>query len=206
MNQLLARKIEMTQVFDEDGRVHPLTIVEVEPATVTKIKTVERDGYSAVQVGYGVMKPQHLTKPVAGQVKNLKTTPRRFREERRDDTAGIEVGQEVSLESVFAVGDLISVTGTSKGKGFQGGVKRWHFAGGPKTHGQSDRHRAPGSIGSGTDPGRVWKGLHMAGHMGSDKVTTRGLRVFSIEGNRIAIRGAVPGARQSLVMIKKQGS
>lgn len=201
----MARKIEMTQVFDDAGRQLPITIVEVEPASVVRVKSMEKDGYTAVQVGYGTAKESKLTKPVAGLVKALATKPRRFAEERLDAVDGIEVGQAIAIDDVLQVGDMVSVTGFSKGKGFQGGVKRWGFAGGPKTHGQSDRHRAPGSIGAGTSPGRVWKGKKMAGHMGNKQITTAGLRVVSIEGNKIMLKGAVPGARESWVMLRKQG-
>ena len=205
MNQLMARKIEMTQTYDEAGKQLPVTIVEVEPAVVTRLKSQDKDGYVAVQVGYGAVKDKAITKPVAGQLKSVEAKPRHFVEERLDSTEGIEVGQTLDLNSVFTVGDAISVSGLSKGKGFQGGVRRWKFSGGPKTHGQSDRHRAPGSIGSGTSPGKVWKGLKMAGHMGHKQITTQGLTILSIEGNRLWIKGAVPGAKQSLVMVKKQG-
>ena len=205
MQQLMARKIEMTQVFDDAGRQLPITIVEAEPAAVVRVKSVEKDGYSAVQVGYGTAKENKLTKPVAGLVKALSTKPRRFVEERLESTEGIEPGQAVAIADVLAVGDIVSVTAFSKGKGFQGGVKRWGFRGGPKTHGQSDRHRAPGSIGAGTSPGRVWKGKKMAGHMGNKRITTAGLRVVAIEDNKIMLKGAVPGARESWVMLRKQG-
>lgn len=205
MQQLMARKIEMTQVFDDAGRQLPITIVEAEPAAVVRVKSDEKDGYTAVQVGYGTAKENKITKPVAGLVKDLKIKPRRFVEERLETTEGIELGQSIAISDVLAVGDMVSVTGFSKGKGFQGGVKRWGFAGGPKTHGQSDRHRAPGSIGAGTSPGRVWKGKKMAGHMGNKRITTAGLRVVAIDGNKIMLKGAVPGARESWVVLRKQG-
>ena len=145
MQQLMAQKIEMTQIFDEDGKQLPVTIVEAQPATVVRLKSEQKDGYTAVQVGYGVAKESKLTKPVAGLVKNLKTKPRKFAEERLESTEGIEPGQEIAINDVIQVGDTVSVTGLSKGKGFQGGVKRWGFGGGPKTHGQSDRHRRTGA-------------------------------------------------------------
>jgi large subunit ribosomal protein L3 len=205
MKQLLARKIEMSQMFDDLGKQIPVTVLEAEPAVINGFKTVERDGYVAVQVGYGAYRAKAVTKPVAGQSKQLSTTPRYLKEERVDTTEGLETGQAVELSQVLAVGDLISVQGQSKGKGFQGGVRRWGFGGGPKTHGQSDRHRAPGSIGAGTSPGRVLKGKRMAGHMGNRRITTQGLRVMAIEGNKIMVKGAVPGARQSLIVLTKQG-
>ncbi len=205
MKQLLARKIEMTQVFDEQGRQIPVTVLEAEPAVVNRTKTADKDGYIAVQVGYGEARKNAITKPVAGQTKHLETTPRRFREERVEDLEGVEAGKVIVATDVLAAGDIIKAQGISKGKGFQGGVRRWGFAGGPKTHGQSDRHRALGSIGAGTSPGRVWKGKKMAGHMGARQITTRGLQVVSIEGNRLFIKGAVPGANESLVLLIKQG-
>jgi len=206
MQQLMARKIEMTQVFDNDGKQIAVTEVRVEPAAVVRVKTAEKDGYTAVQVGYGTIKDSKLTKPVAGQVKGLNVKPRRFVEERIDSAEGLSAGQAISIEDVLQVGDIVSVTGFSKGKGFQGGVKRHGFGGGPKTHGQSDRHRAPGSIGAGTSPGRVWKGQRMAGHMGNKQITTFGLQVVAIDGDKVTLKGAVPGARDSWVMLKKQVS
>jgi large subunit ribosomal protein L3 len=205
MNQLMAKKIEMTQSFSEGGKQLPVTVLEVQPAVVTRLRTLDQDGYEAIQVGYGSVKPNKVSRPVSGQIKNIAAKPRHFREERVASLDGVEVGSEVLLDDVIKVGDMVSVSARSKGKGFQGGVKRWGFAGGPKTHGQSDRHRAPGSIGSGTDPGRVWKGLHMAGHMGHRNVTVSGLEVVSVEGNRIMLKGAVPGSRSTWVKIVKQG-
>lgn len=205
MQQLMARKIEMTQVFNDEGKQLPITIVEVEPATIVRLKASEKDGYTAIQVGYGIAKAQKLTKPVAGQVKNLEVKPRLLKEERLESTEGLEAGQTIAITDIINVGDTISVTAVSKGKGFQGGVKRHGFAGGPKTHGQSDRHRAPGSIGAGSSPGKVWKGTRMAGHMGHKQITTRGLTVIAIDGNKVSIKGAVPGARSTWVMLKKQG-
>ncbi len=206
MQQLMARKLEMTQVFDDQGKQLPITVVEVEPAVVVRLKTQEKDGYSAVQVGYGQARPEKQTKPLAGQFKNLQTTPRKLKEERLESTEGLEVGQTVAITDVINVGDTISVTALSRGKGFQGGVKRHGFAGGPKTHGQSDRHRAPGSIGAGSTPGKVWKGTRMAGQMGHKQITTRGLTVVAIDGNKVSLKGAVPGARATWVTITKQGN
>lgn len=205
MTQLLARKIEMTQLFDESGKQIPVTILEAEPAVISRLKTADKDGYEAVQVGYGQARKNAISKPVAGQSAHLAATPRRFKEERVESVEGLSAGQVIEVAEVLAAGDMVNAQGFSKGKGFQGGVRRHGFAGGPKTHGQSDRHRAPGSIGAGTSPGRVLKGKRMAGHMGNRKVTTRGLQVMAIEGNRLVIKGAVPGARQSLVMLIKQG-
>jgi large subunit ribosomal protein L3 len=204
MKQLLARKIEMSQVFDDQGRQIPVTVLEAEPAVINRFKTIEQDGYVAVQVGYGEFKAKAVTKPVAGQTKHLPTTPRHLKEERLDSIEGLEAGQVIELSHIIAVGDLVDAQGLSKGKGFQGGVRRWGFAGGPKTHGQSDRHRAPGSIGAGTSPGRVLKGKRMAGHMGHKVITAQNLEVMAIEGTRLLIKGAVPGARQTLILITKQ--
>jgi large subunit ribosomal protein L3 len=206
MKQLLVRKIEMTQVFDDQGKQIPVTVLKAESAVINRVKTVDTDGYVAVQVGYGQAKANATTKPVAGQTKHLDVTPRRLREERLESVDGLEAGQAIEIDQILSAGDTVSAQGYSKGKGFQGGVRRWGFAGGPKTHGQSDRHRAPGSIGAGTSPGRVLKGKKMAGHMGNRKITTRGLQIVSIEGNTLLVKGAVPGARDSLVMLSKQGS
>jgi large subunit ribosomal protein L3 len=196
---LLGRKIGMTQVFDEQGRVVPVTIIEAGPNYITQLRTPERDGYMAVQVGFGLAK--RLNKPERGHLKNL--PPLRYlREFRVNDLTGLAVGQKLGPD-LFKPGDRVDVVGTSKGRGFQGVVKRHHFAGGPKTHGQSDRHRAPGSIGSTTTPGRVLKGKRMAGRMGGDRVTVQNLEVVRVdpERNLLLVKGAVPGHPNALVMI-----
>lgn len=206
MNGILGRKIGMTQVFTEDGRALAVTVIEAGPCTVTAIKNAERDGYGAVQLGFGQMR--RLNKPRLGHVRkatgNNETRPRLLREF-RGSAEGAVLGQRVTVDMVFAKDDVVDVIGTSKGKGFQGGVKRWHFRGGPKTHGQSDRHRAPGSIGAGTTPGRVLKGQKMAGHMGHERVTVQNLQVVDIdaENHVLLVKGAVPGPRNGMVMVRK---
>ena len=190
----------MTQVFAEDGTMVPVSVVAVEPNTVTAIRTVERDGYTAVQLGAGEAK--RLNKPRLGQLKDLPRVSK-VREFRLDDVSGYEVGQSLDI-SLFNAGDVIDVTGVSKGKGFQGAIKRHNTRRGPETHG-SDSHRQPGSIGAGTSPGRVLKGTKMAGHMGHERVTQKKLTVVRTDPDRnlILVRGAVPGARDSLVLLRK---
>jgi len=200
---IIGRKIGMTQVFSDNGKAEAVTAIEAGPCVVTQVKAATKEGYTAVQLGFGEAKRlkssqrEHLKGP--GQFKHL-------REFRVDDIEAIEVGQRVDA-SLFKEGDLIDITGLSKGRGFAGVVKRYGFAGGPKTHGQSDRHRAPGSIGAGTSPGRVLKGRRMAGHMGDNRVTARHLTVFRAnpERNLLLVRGAVPGARNGLLLIRKSG-
>jgi len=201
---IIGRKIGMTQVFGEDGKVAPVTAIEVGPCFVTQIKRAEKEGYDAVQLGFGEAK--RLNSPQKGHLKKVGML-KHLREFEASDIASIQVGQRVDV-SIFKPGDLVDVTGISKGKGFAGVVKRHHFAGGPKTHGQSDRHRAPGSIGATTTPGRVFKGLRMAGHMGNERVTVRHLRVIEADAERnlLLVRGAVPGARNGLITIEKSTS
>jgi large subunit ribosomal protein L3 len=197
---VIGRKVGMTSVFIDDGTLVPVSVLAVEPNTVTAIRTPERDGYSAVQLGAGTLKK--LTKPRAGQLKGLPPV-RDTREFRLDDVADYEVGQVVDV-SLFAEGDIVHVTGISKGRGFAGTVKRHNFRRGPETHG-SDSHRQPGSIGAGTFPGKVFKGTGMAGHMGSDRTTVRKLTVVraDTERNLLLVRGAVPGAPNALVLVRK---
>lgn len=207
LNTLLAIKKRMTSTYDARGRRVGATILEVIPNVVTQVKKFDsKDGYDAIQLGMGTKKS--VRKPQIGHAKKagLDQKIRWFREVRTDDVS-VEPGQEITVGKVFAKGDEVKVTGVSKGHGFQGGVKRYGFHGGPKTHGQSDRHRAPGSIGSGTTPGRVLKGKRMAGHMGVDQVSVRGLEVVSIDkkNNLITIKGAVPGPAEALVIIEKLG-
>jgi large subunit ribosomal protein L3 len=198
---ILGRKVGMTQYFDRQGEVRPVTVVEAGPCLVIQVKTVESDGYQAVQLGFGQAK--RLNSPQKGHLKKLGQF-RYLREFRVGDASEYKVGQRLGAE-LFEEGDLVNVTGISKGRGFAGGVRRHGFRTGPRTHGQSDRHRAPGSIGSGTTPGRVLKGLRMAGHMGNARVTVRNLRV--LESNPatgvLLIEGAVPGARNGLIAIKR---
>ena len=205
MTQILGKKVGMTQIFDEKGVVIPVTVIEAGPCYVTQKKTIENDGYSAIQLGFGDLRQKSLNKPKAGHLKKSGTPAvkylREFRVANPDD---YQEGQKIDA-SVFAAGDMVDVVGTSKGKGFAGAVKRHHFSGGPKTHGQSDRWRAPGSIGAGTTPGRVWKGTRMAGRMGNERVTVQNLKVALVdaEKNVIAVRGAVPGAKNGLVIVRK---
>ncbi len=203
---LLGRKLGMTQVFDENGQIHAVTVVEAGPVIVTQVKTAAKDGYAAVQVGYGERKKSN--KPMRGHLKKLGDF-RLLREFRVQGDGEYSVGDKVGLE-LFSEGDLVDVTGVSRGRGFAGGVRRHNFHGGPKTHGQSDRHRAPGSIGSGTTPGRVYKGQKMAGHMGAVQVTSKNLRLIAKDEGKglLLIEGAVPGATNGTVRVrraKKQG-
>ncbi|PIZ43007.1 50S ribosomal protein L3 [candidate division WWE3 bacterium CG_4_10_14_0_2_um_filter_42_8] len=203
---LIGRKIEMSQVFTEEGAAVPVTTLEVGPCIVTQVKTQEKDGYEVCQVGFGNLKPKLLKKPQMGHFKNIKQKPRFLAEFKMIKEGDVKVGQKIHLTEVFQVGEEVCVMGRSKGKGFAGVVKRWGFAGGPKTHGQSDRLRAPGSIGSTTTPGRVYKGKKMAGRMGGKRVTTKGLKVIAIDdkNNLLSISGAVPGYRNAIVYLKKQ--
>jgi large subunit ribosomal protein L3 len=197
---VIGRKVGMTAVFAEDGTMVPVSVVSVEPNTVTALRTMERDGYSAVQLGAG--KARRLTKPRQGQLKDLPQVSD-TREFRVDDVSDYELGQTLDV-SLFAEGDVIDVTGVSKGKGFAGTIKRHNFRRGPETHG-SDSHRAPGSIGAGTFPGKVFKGTGMAGRMGNDRVTIKKMTVVraDAERNLLLIKGPVPGARNALVMVRK---
>lgn len=201
---ILGKKVGMTQIFTESGEAVPVTVIEAGPCYVTQVKTVETDGYNAVQLGFEEVKPKRLTKPELGHLRKNGLPPlRHLREIRTDDAASYEVGQIIDV-SIFAEGERVDVTGTSKGRGFAGVVKRHGFGGGPKTHGQSDRHRAPGSIGATTTPGRVFKGLRMAGRMGGNRVTVQNLEVVRVdpERNLLVVKGAVPGARGGLLLIR----
>lgn len=197
---LLGRKVGMTQVFTADGTIVPVSVVAVEPNTVTQLRTAERDGYTAVQVGAGTARK--LSKPRLGQLKDLPRV-RDTREFRVDELGQFEVGQTLDI-SMFADGESVDVTGVSKGKGFAGTIKRHHFRRGPETHG-SDSHRAPGSIGGGTTPGKVFKGTGMAGHMGNARTTVKKATVVRTdpERNLILIKGPVPGPRNALVVVRK---
>ena len=200
---LIGKKIGMTQIFDEQGVAQPVTIIEAGPCFVTQVRNPEKDGYTAIQLGFGEVHPKRLTGGELGHLNSNGLAPMRFlREIRSKEPAN--VGDKVTVE-VFTVGDRVDVIGTSKGQGFAGGVKRHHFAGGKKTHGQSDRHRAPGSRSSGTTPGRVYKGSRGAGHMGTDRVTVQALKVVMVdtERNLLGIKGAVPGGKGGLVLIKE---
>lgn len=205
MKAILGKKVGMTQIFDEHGDAIPVTVIEAGPCYVTQVRTVESDGYSAVQLGFEETKLQRLTKGEKGHLERNDLPPLRYlREFRVREDELPEEGQKV-LVDVFEVGDFVDVVGRSKGRGFAGVMKRHGFGGGPQTHGQSDRQRAPGSIGSTTTPGRVWKGQRMAGRMGNARVTAQNLRVEMVDAERhlLAVRGSVPGAKGGLLMIKQ---
>jgi large subunit ribosomal protein L3 len=201
MKGILGKKVGMTQIFDDTGEVIPVTIIEAGPCYVTQIKTKEKDGYQAIQLGFGEAK--RLNKPEHEHLPKGVPDLRHLREIRIDDVSAYELGQKIDA-GTFSVGEMVDVTGTSKGKGFAGAMKRHGFRGGPATHGQSDRARAPGSIGSTSTPGRVFKGLRMAGHMGSQRSTVQNLKVVLVDSERnlLAVKGAVPGGNGGLVIIK----
>jgi len=200
---LIGKKIGMTQIFDEQGVAQPVTIIEAGPCFVTQIRNPEKDGYTAIQLGFGEVHPKRLTGGELGHLNKKDLPPMRFLREFRSKEP-TTVGDKLTVE-VFAVGERVDVIGISKGKGFAGTVKRHHFAGGPKTHGQSDRHRAPGSRGAGTTPGRVYKGARSAGRMGNDRVTVQALKIVLVDAERnlLGVRGAIPGGKGGLVMIKE---
>jgi large subunit ribosomal protein L3 len=201
---LIGKKIGMTQIFDDNGAAIPVTLIEAGPCFVTQVKATESEGYSAVQLGFEEIKPKRLTGGELGHLKKNNLPPMRFLREFRSKTIELKEGDVVKVD-VFGVGEKVDVVGTSKGRGFQGGVRRYHFKGGPKTHGQSDRERAPGSRSSGTTPGRVYKGSRGPGHMGDDRVTSSNLKIaiVDVERNLLGVRGAVPGPRGGLVLIKE---
>jgi large subunit ribosomal protein L3 len=201
IHAMVGRKVGMTQFFDETGAVSPATVIECGPNVVTQIKTADKDGYEAVQLGF--LLDKRLNKPELGHRKASGFQARHLREVKADGLDQLEVGQ-VFRADVFRPGQFVDVTGTSKGRGFQGGVKRHGFRGGPRTHGQSDRLRAPGSIGSSATPGRVFKGMKMAGRMGTDRVTVQNLKVLRVDPDRnlLVIKGAVPGHNESIVIVR----
>jgi len=206
MNGILGKKLGMTSIFDETGQVIPCTVIEAGPCTVTQIKTKERDGYEAVQLGFDAQRERLVNKPDRGRFAKAGAKPLRLvREFRGNGTAEMQPGQTITVANVFVKGDTVSVIGTSKGRGFQGVVKRHHFGGGFRTHGQSDRERAPGSIGSSSYPSRVFKGMRMAGRMGGGRVTVRNLKVVGIipDSNILLLRGSVPGAINGYLEIHK---
>ena len=205
MRGLLGRKIGMTRLFDAKGNVVAATVIEAGPCTVLQIKTPENDGYSAVQLGFIDKREKLITKPLMGHFKKSGSTPKRVLREIRDPEGEVKLGDSINV-SIFSEGDNVKVIGTSKGKGFAGVVKRHKFRGGPKTHGQSDRHRAPGSLGQSAYPNRVFKGMRMAGRMGGDRVTIQNLKVVKVlpERNLILIEGGVPGSRNSILEIQKK--
>ena len=215
MKEIVGKKIGMSRVFMETGEVIPVTVIEAGPCPVVASRTVEKDGYEAYQVGFGdVMKARgdekgdhkvesHATRPVAGQFKKAGVQPRRYLREVRLDGQELEVGSDLVV-TVFNEGERVDVSGISRGLGFQGGMKRHNFRGANKTHGQSDRWRAPGSIGQSSDPSRVFKGVRMAGRMGNEKVTVQNLQIVKIIGdqNLMLVRGSVPGHRGALLKIR----
>jgi len=203
MKGLIGKKVGMTQIFDDAGNAVPVTVIEAGPCYVTQVRTLENDGYSAVQLGFEETKPHKLTGGELGHLKKHDLPPLKYLKEFRTKE-DLETGQELTVE-VFDEGERVDVVGKPKGRGFAGVVKRHGFAGGPKTHGQSDRLRAPGSIGATTTPGRVYKGKRMAGRMGNHFVTSENLLVARIdnEKNLIAVRGSVPGPKGSVVVVKE---
>ena len=201
---LIGKKIGMTQIFDEKGKVVHVTVVEAGPCVVSQIKTVETDGYNAIQVGFGDIKPKHVTKPLQGHFKKADVAPKRILKEFRfDDCSSYELGQIIKAD-VFETGDKVDVTGKSKGKGYAGVIKRWNFARLKESHGTGPNARHGGSMGACSSPSRVWKGKKMAGHLGAERVTVQNLAVVKIdaEDNLIAIKGAIPGANGGYVVIK----
>lgn len=205
MKGILGKKVGMTQIFDEKGEVVPVTVIEAGPCFVVQKKTLERDGYAAIQIGFEETKPKHLTKGQMGHLeKSSLPLLRHLREIRLSNLDEYEVGQRLTV-AMFEPGERVDVVGTSKGRGFAGVIKRHNFRRQPKTHGQSDRERAPGSIGATTTPGRVFKGTRMAGHMGMARVTSQNLRVVLVDAERnlLAVNGSVPGANGRLVLVKQ---
>ncbi|MBM4443911.1 MAG: 50S ribosomal protein L3 [Chloroflexi bacterium] len=202
---IIGRKLGMTQIFDDQGLLEAITAIEAGPCFVVQKKTKAKDGYDAVQLGFWATK--RCNSPEKGHLKAAGRELRYLNEFRLDDIGPFEVGQALDA-SLFEKGEKVDVVGVSKGRGFAGGVKRYHFRGGPKTHGQSDRHRAPGSVGGTTSPGRVYKGTRMAGHMGNARVTVRNLEVIQADSNRnlILVKGAVPGAVGGIVLISRKSA
>lgn len=209
MSSLIGKKLGMTRYYDQSGQNVVVTILEVGPCYVTEIRSKEKHGYEAVQLGFDPKREKLTTKPIMGHLNKAKVKPLKMIKEFKnfDSQADLKLGDEIKVD-VFSIGDRVTVTGISKGKGFAGTVKRHHFKGGPKTHGQSDRPRAPGSLGQSSYPSRVYKGLRMAGRMGNEKVTVKNLKVIKVdpEKNLLIVKGAVPGHIKNYVFIKKQVS
>lgn len=213
INAIVGTKIDQFQTFTPEGKRISATRLLVGPCWIVDVKTIDRDGYNAIQLGFGSRRVKTLTHPELGHLKKAgleKNPPRFLREVRLDEQLSVDSGQlkpgtMIKVADVFKSDDLVQITGVSKGKGFQGVVKRHHFAGGPRTHGQSDRERAPGSIGQTTTPGRVYKGKRMAGRMGGEKVNIKNLKVVEVdsEKNLLIISGLVPGGRNSFLLIRK---
>ena len=207
MSSLIGKKLGMTRFFDETGKNVVVTIIEVGPCYVTEVKTAKKHSYDAVQLGFNEKREKLTTKPLLGHFKKAKVKPLRILKEFKtyNSESLPKLGEEIKVD-VFSVGDKVTITGISKGKGFAGGVKRHGFSGGPKSHGQSDRLRAPGSIGQSSYPSRVFKGIKMAGRMGGKKITVKNLKVMKVDAdnNLLLVQGAVPGHIKSFVYIKKQ--
>ncbi len=203
MKGIIGRKVGMTQVFDEAGQVIPVTVIEAGPCYVTQVRTQERDGYAAIQLGFGEVKQRRLTGGQLGHLKRAEVPLLRYLREFRTKQVDVEEGQRITVD-VFQTGERVDIIGTSKGRGFAGAIKRHHFNRQPKTHGASDRTRAQGALGSTTTPGRVIKGRRMAGHMGDARVTSQNLEVIVVdpERNLLAVKGSVPGAKGGIVMIR----
>jgi len=201
---LLGRKLGMTQVWDEQNKLVPVTVVEITPNVVTQIRTPERDGYDAIQIAFGSIDPRKVNQPKAGHFKAAGTTPRRhLTEVRTANAAEYELGQEIAVD-VFQAGQKVDVVGTSKGKGFAGVMKRHNFAGVSASHGAHRNHRKPGSIGASSTPSRVFRGMRMAGRMGGDRVTVQNLTVHAVDAEKglLLVKGAVPGARGRIVFVR----
>ncbi len=205
MAAILARKLGMTQVFADDGRVERVTVLQAGPCPVTAVRTHEADGYEAVQLAFGATKEKHLTRAELGHLRKADAPPLRHVKEFRDEAGEHMVGETVTVEA-FSVGDKVKVAGTSKGKGFAGTIKRHNFASGPKSHGSHNK-RAPGSIGASATPSRVFKGIRGPGHMGHERVTQKGLTIVDIrsDDNLLLVRGAVPGPRNGVVEVRTDG-
>jgi large subunit ribosomal protein L3 len=205
MKGLIGKKLGMAQIFDDAGRMIPVTIIEAGPCFVAQVRTKEKEGYSAIQLGFAEGKSKRLTAGQLGHLQKASLPPLRYlREFRIDSDQAPKQGDKVSVD-IFQTGEKVDIVGTSKGKGFQGGMKRHGFGGGPMTHGASDRQRSPGSIGSTTTPGRVYKGKRMAGHMGAARVTSSGLRVALVDAERnlLGVAGSVPGPKGAIVLIRE---
>ncbi len=203
---LLGRKLGMTSIFSENGEYVPCTVIEAGPCAVVQVRTLEKDGYTAVQLGYGDIAERKVSQPLIGHFKKAGIAPKRHIKEFRMNNVTVAPGETVTIENVLKIGDMVKVSGTSKGRGFQGVMKRHHFGGvGSTSHGQSDRERAPGSIGSSSYPSRVFKGMRMAGRMGGTRISIRNLEVLDImpDQNLLVIKGSIPGAINSIVEIVK---
>ena len=202
---LLGTKLGMTQVWDENNKLVPVTVIEIAPNVVTQLRTPEKDGYEAVQIAAGAIDPRKVNQPAAGNFKAAVVTPRRhLAEVRTADAASYELGQELTVDATFEAGQLVDVVGTSKGKGFAGVMKRHNFKGVSASHGSHRNHRKPGSIGASSTPSRVFKGMRMAGRMGGERVTVLNLRVHAVDAEKglLLVKGAVPGARGRLVFVR----